>query len=159
MKNAMKFEGKFRIEHVRDGNVIATKEGKNIITNEGFNSILDVMFGADSKMATWYIGLVNGSPTYAVTDTLAAHAGWTEGTAYTGDRKIWVTGAAASKSITNATASEFTVTGAMDVYGAFLASSTDNTGVLWCEKNFSTNLSVIATDVIRVYYTVSASQA
>jgi len=155
-----KAEGKFRMEHVRDGKVIDVREGKNIITDDGFDAILDIMFGAQAKSSDWFIGLVDGSPTYAVGDTLASHAGWTEGTDYTGDRQAWVTGSALSKSITNSTAAEFTITDTMDIYGAFLASVASGTaGILWCEKNFSSNMPVVATDVVRVYYTVTVSQA
>lgn len=158
-----KVEGKFRMEQVRDGKVIDVREGKNIITTEGFLSLLDVMFGTDSKVSAWYIGLVQNSPTYAVGDTLASHAGWTEGvpgTLYTGNRQLWDTDSAGTLAITNSTATEFTILATADVYGAFIASvATGTTGVLWCEKSFASPLSVVATDVIRVYYTVTVAQA
>ena len=155
-----KVEGKFRMEQVRDGKVIDVREGKNIITTEGFLSLLDVMFGTDSKISAWYIGLVEDSPTYAVGDTLASHAGWTEGVGYSGNRQLWSTDGASALAITNSTASEFTITATADIYGAFICSAaTGTTGVLWCEKSFASPLSVVATDVIRIYYTVTVSQA
>ena len=155
-----KVEGKMRMEHVRDGKVIDVREGTNIITTEGFLSLLDVMFGTDSKISAWYIGLVEDSPTYAIGDTLASHAGWTEGTGYTGNRLLWDTDAAGTLAIANTTATEFTITATADIYGAFIASvATGTTGVLWCEKSFASALSVIATDVIRIYYTVTVAQA
>ena len=155
-----KVEGKMRMEHVRDGKVIGVREGTNIVTTEGFLSLLEVMFGVDSKIANWYIGLVEDAPTYAVADTLASHTGWTEGVGYTGNRLAWATDTAAALAITNSTATEFTMTATADIYGAFLSSvATGTAGVLWCEKSFAAPLSVIATDVIRIYYTVTVAQA
>ncbi len=155
-----KIEGKMRLEVVRDGKVIESREGKNIIVTEGFAKLLDVMFYSDSKISNWYIGLVNNSPTFAVADTLASHAGWTESANYAGNRKAWVTGASSGGSITNSTAAEFTMSATESIYGAFIGSvATGTSGTLWCEKAFSAAISVVSTDVVRVYYTVTVSQA
>jgi len=160
MKSKWKMEGKFRLEQVRDGKVIAVREGKNIIVSEGFASLLDIMFYSTAKISNWYIGLVGDAPVYAVGDTLASHSGWTEDANYAGDRKSWVTDASASGSISNSTAAEFTMNATTIIAGAFICSAaTGTTGTLWCEKSFSADLSVVDTDVIRIYYTTTVSQA
>jgi len=160
MKSKWKMEGKFRLEQVRDGKVIAVREGKNIIVSEGFEALLNIMFYSTSKISNWYIGLVGDSPTYAVGDTLASHTGWTEDANYAGNRKAWVTGASASGSISNSSASEFTMNATTTIAGAFICSAeTGTTGTLWCEKSFAADLAVVDTDVIRIYYTTTVSQA
>ena len=68
-------------------------------------------------------------------------------------------GTAATQAITNASAVVFTANATATVNGAFIVN--DNTkggtsGTLWTTGSFSSSISVVSTDVIRVTYTVSA---
>ena len=62
----LKLKGKFIVEHFDDkGNLKATYEVFNGITNQGKNKILDCMFNAATQIAanSWYIGLIDNSGT------------------------------------------------------------------------------------------------
>lgn len=145
----------------KNGNLKWEQEAPNGATDEGLNKLLDVMFHAVAAISTWYIGLITGAGTLAAADTLASHAGWTEGTDYTGSRQEWAEGAASGKSITNGTAAEFPITGTMTVKGAFLASAaTGTSGTLFSTAAFTGGDQAVNNgDTLKVTYTVSAAAA
>jgi len=162
MEAALNLKGKFRFECFdKDGKLKWEKEADNAATDEGLNSVLNVYFHAVTQISTWYIGLITGTGTLAAADTLASHAGWTEGTDYTGTRLEWTEGAASSKSITNAATVDFPCTGSMTVKGAFLASATSGTsGVLFCTAAFTGGDQAVGNgDTLKVTYTVTAAAA
>ena len=68
----------------KDGNIKWTAEAKNLTTNQGRQDMNAKYFLGSSYTAAWFIGLVNNTPTpsYAVADTMASHAGWVETTDY-----------------------------------------------------------------------------
>jgi hypothetical protein len=136
--------GKFHVECFdKDGNLKWVEDLRNLVVNEGLNHILDVQFHAETQVTTWYVGL-KGTGTPAAGDTLASHGTWSEITAYTGDRKEFVEGAASSQQISNTgNAASFSITGAATVAGAFLASvSTGSAGKLFCAADFSSPPSI-----------------
>jgi len=152
--------GKFVVEcYDKDGRLKWKDEAVNAVVDEGLNHILDVEFHATSQVTTWYIGLITGAGTLAAGDTLASHAGWTEGTSYSGTRKEWTEGAASGKSMTNSTPVDFSITGTMTVKGAFLCSVTSGTsGTLFCTALFSGGDQGVANgDTLRITYTITAS--
>lgn len=162
MKSTFKLKGKFKFECFdKEGNLKWTKEADNAATDEGLNSVLNVYFHAATQITTWYIGLITGTGTLNAADTLASHAGWTEGTDYTGNRLEWTEGAASSKSITNGTAVSFPCTDTMTVKGAFLASvATGTEGVLFCTAAFTGGDQGVGNgDTLKVTYTVTAAAA
>lgn len=154
--------GYYKAELIRDGKVIETIEFPNIVTNEGKNKLLDVMFNGVTPITTWYIGLMDNSgySSNPATDTMSSHAGWTEFTAYTeANRQSWGVGSASSQQITNASPATFTVNATGAVRGIFVTSSntkTGTTGTLWSTALFSASLAVANTDVIKITYTVAA---
>jgi hypothetical protein len=151
--------GQFHVECFdKDGNLKWVEDLRNLVVNEGLNHILDVQFHAETQVTTWYVGLKGtGSP--AAGDTLASHAGWTEITAYTGDRKEFVEGAASSQQISNTgNAASFSITGTATVAGAFLCSvSSGSSGKLFCAADFSSPRSVDNGDTLNVTYTITAA--
>jgi hypothetical protein len=162
MKTSLNVKGLFNIAcYDKDGKLKWEKEAKNAATDEGLNKLLDVMFHGTAAIATWYIGLITGTGTLAAADTLASHAGWTEGTDYTGDRKEWTEGAANAKAITNAATVDFACSGSMTVKGAFLASAaTGTSGTLFCTAAFTGGDQAVGNgDTLKVTYTVSAAAA
>lgn len=151
-------KGRFKIEHIRDGKVLQTFEFPNGIVDVGLNKLLDVMFHGTSPITTWYLGLIDnaGFSALATGDTMASHAGWSEATGYSGDRKEWTEGAAATRSITNSATVDFAMTGSATIKGVFLNSAdTGTAGVLWATAAFGSTVAVVNADTLKVTYTVS----
>jgi hypothetical protein len=120
--------------------------------------LLDVTFGNSSpvtQVTPWYIGLVNDSPTpvFAAGDTLASHAGWTEWTSYSGNRKAWDDANAASAIKGTTTVSAFTMSAGGTINGILVcAVSSGTSGVLWATGSFDETVDVVNTDVLNVTY-------
>lgn len=75
--------------HDKDGNLKWQDVFHNLVVNEGLQDMNAKYFAGSGYTAAWYLGLVTGpgaGNTYAAADTLASHAGWTENTAYSGNR-------------------------------------------------------------------------
>lgn len=145
----------------KNGKLKWEDEAKNLVVNEGLNSILDVCFHASTQITTWYIGLKNtGTP--AAGDTLASHATWTENSNYDeAARQEFVEAAASGQSITNsANVASFTIsTDSQTIAGAFLCSaSTGTSGTLMSVADFTGgDKSADDGDTLEVTYTLSAS--
>lgn len=136
------FEGHWSIEcRGRDGKLKWTDHFKNLVTNEGLNHLLDVTLSGGTQDTTWFVGLMDGTPTAAATDTLASHAGWTEVTAYDeGARVAWSDGGVSSQSVSNsASPAVFTIsTNGTTIGGAFLSGVASGTsGILYAAGAFS----------------------
>ena len=152
----------------KDGNLKWEESTHNLVVNEGLKDLNDKYFSGASYSATWYLGLVNASPSpsYAAGDTLASHAGWSETTDYSGNRKAVTFGAAtlADPSVISNTAvpSQFSMTGTVTVAGAFLCTAaTGTSGVLFSVSSFQApgNRSVVSGDTLSVTYQFSADAA
>lgn len=151
-----------------NGNLKWEDSTHNLVVNEGLKDLNDKYFSGSTYTATWYLGLVNAtpSPSYAAGDTLASHAGWAETTAYSGNRKAVTFGAAttADPSVISNTAapSQFSMTGTVTVAGAFLTNvATGTSGVLFSVSSFQApgNRSVVSGDTLSVTYQFSADAA
>jgi hypothetical protein len=149
----------------KHGNLKWREVISNGVTDGGINSILDIMFHGTTQITTWYLGLIDnaGFTAVAPTDTMASHAGWDEFTDYDeANRVTWAEGAAASKSITNATPAEFTINDTGTIKGVFLTSENTKggtTGGLWGTAVFSATRNVENEDVLRVTYTITGAAA
>lgn len=157
-------KGHWQAEHYRQGNFLAKYDFPNDITNQGKNSLFEIMFhdGTQIANASWFIGLISNSgySALAAADTMASHAGWTEFTGYSqGTRVAWGAGAAASQSITNASPATFDITSTGTVKGIFVPSNSTKggtTGTLWSTALFTADVPVANGDQLRVTYTISA---
>lgn len=132
----------------------------NGITNPGKNNILDTFFNGLTQVSSgnWSIGLIDGtgSPVLASGDTLASHSGWTEFTAYSGARKAWGQGSAASQAVTNASPATFDITATGTLFGIFICgATTGTTAPLWSTAAFTTPVPVSNTDQMKVTYTLA----
>jgi hypothetical protein len=178
MFNKLALAGQFRVTHKKpkdfkrvnglwvptDFRIIDIQEFKNGITNEGKDHLLDSTFDAATQVTSWYIGLIDnaGFTALAAADTHASHGGWSESTAYDeAARPEWAPGAAASQSITNATARDFTIdTNSTVINGVFIASiatkGSTAAGTLWSTASFSAVRNVDDNDVLSIDYTVNA---
>lgn len=141
----MKARGLWRAEcRDRHGNVKWIEEWENLVVNAGLNYLLDVALSGGSQITSWYLGLINASPTIAAGDTMASHAGWTENTAYDeATREAWTDGGVSGQSVNNSgSPAVFTgSTNGQTLGGAFLtsvATKGDNTGTLYAAGTFST---------------------
>jgi hypothetical protein len=156
---ALPLRGKFFVEHRnKDGKLIGLYRIPNGIVDVGMNFLLDCMFNSGTQSATWYIGLIDNSGYTGVSDsdTNASHSGWTEFTGYSGGRKTWGSGAASSRSVSNGTTVDFTMTSAGGIRGIMVTDQASGTGaVLWATALFSSSITVAISDVLKITYTVS----
>jgi hypothetical protein len=153
----------------KDGNLKWEDKAPNLVVNEGLKDMNDKYFSGAAYTATWYLGLVTGpsaSTTFAASDTLASHAGWTEFTDYSGNRGAITFGAATLADpsvITNPSVVAFTITGAGGtVAGAFLSSvATGSAGILFSGSDFQApgDRIVVSGDVLNVVYSFSLDAA
>lgn len=175
--------GMFKVEHIRDGEVIGVHEFPNGIVNEGLNNNLDVYFDSGTQRTSWYMGLINltGYTALDATDIYddidQAGNEWDTFSAYTdannGDSTVtrpeWPPDAASGQSITNtSTKAIFDITGSGTVKGIFICGGTnaqtkgDHTAgtanTLWSTALFSGgDVAVSNGDQLKVTYTVNAS--
>lgn len=164
MQDFYRPQGRFEVEITRRNGTVEKYEVNNLVTTQGKNKILDVMFGAATQITSWYMGLVTttGFGSFAATDTAGQIGGsnlWTETTVYSGGptRKAWTPGTAASGSISNTTVVTFAITGSDTLKGAFIISSSTSTGgTLWAEVAFPSGIAVASGDDVKVTYTLSS---
>ena len=159
--------GVYRVECVgADGKVKWAEEAHNLVVNEGLQNMVAAYLDAATQTTVWYVGLITGpgsGTTIAAGDTLASHAGWTEFTNYTGNRKTATFGTAttADPSVIDNSASpaSFSISGAGGtVAGAFLASvATGTSGILFSASDFQSpgDRVVVSGDTLNVTYTFS----
>jgi hypothetical protein len=153
----------------KDGNLKWEESAHNLVVNEGLQNMNDEFFTGSTYTAAWYLGLVTGpgsGNTYAAADTLASHAGWTENTDYSGNRKAVTFGTptTADPSVidNSGSPSSFAMTGTATIAGAFLASvDTGTSGILFSVSNFQSpgDRSVVNGDTLNVTYEFSLDAA
>lgn len=157
--------GRYHGTIIRDGEVIDEFDAKNVVTNEGLNSLLNVYLNAASQISTWYLGLFTGNYTPVSSDTAATiAANATEATGYTaGARQQFTPAAASGQSITNsANRASFTFNATQTIYGAFLASSgviNGTSGTLFSAAQFGTAKNVVNNDQLLLTYTFNGASA
>jgi hypothetical protein len=154
----------------KDGVLKWEDQMHNLVVNVGLQDMNTKYFSGSSYTAAWFLGLVTGpgsGTTYAAADTLASHAGWTEFTDYSGNRKAVTFGTATTADpsvISNsASPSQFSITGAGGtVAGAFLCDvSSGTSGLLFSEADFQSpgDRVVVSGDTLNVTYTFSLDAA
>lgn len=161
-----------------EGNVKWTEEFPNLVNAIGKQLMLDTLLKGSSYSVTGpFLGLIDGAgATFAASDTMTSHSGWTEFVNYTVGGSA-VRGTAVFASATSAgttpanvttsaaTAITYTITGAGGtVGGCFLvlgsgASSTLNNtgGTLYSAGNFATAKVTTAGDTVSVTYSTTAT--
>ena len=155
--------GIMSVELWRNGTLIDGFDAHNLVTTQGKNKILEVMFRSDTQITSWYMGLITttGFGSFAAGDTAAQIAGtnlWTESTVYSGGaRKAWAPAAASAGAISNTTVVTFNITSTDTLKGAFIVSASSGTGgTLWAEVAFPTPVPVNNGDDVKVTYTLSS---
>lgn len=116
------------------GNVKWKDEFDNLVVTVGLNDSLDKHLKGSSYTAAWYVGLTDGTPSFAAGDTMdGAHAGWTEIEAYDeATRQTLTLGAVAAGSVNNGAApAVFTIdTNSTVIGGAFIVSDDTKGGAV-----------------------------
>lgn len=110
-----------------DGKLKWADSIENIVVNEGLDEILNQFWTGSAYTASHFVLLTDGTPTVAPGDTMAAHPGWVEITAYTeGTRQALTMGAVSGQSIDNsASKASFSINATATVGGAGV--TTDST--------------------------------
>jgi hypothetical protein len=160
----LKFKGRYKVDHFRNGIFLAKYEIHNDITNEGKNTIFDTMFNDVTPIAhsAWAIGLISSSgySALAATDVMNSHAGWTEFTSYSqANRVAWGSIASAAQTVTNSTPCQFDLTATGTVKGIFITSQNTKggtSGKLWSTALFTADVPVVNGDQLKVTYTLNA---
>lgn len=162
--------GVFRVECFdAEGNLKWVDLANNLVVNTGLQDMNTQYFKGSTYTAAWYLGLINDAGaniTIASSDTLATHAGWTEASGYSGNRKAVSFGTATTADpsvITNSSSpASFTMNANATIGGAFLANVTSGTsGVLFSASKFQSpgDRTVVNGDVLNVTYTFNLDAA
>lgn len=159
---AAKAEGMYTVEH-RDaaGRLLHRDRFPNIVVTTGKNNLLDSYLSGSSYTGAFYLGLVDGAsaPTFAATDTMAAHAGWAENAGYSNAARPSVTFNAASAGAKASVAVVFNISASGTVAGCFLTTSSAKSGtagVLISAGAFTGgNRLLQAGDTLSIVYTLS----
>jgi hypothetical protein len=165
----MKYQGKFTATcRDKNGKIKWVEETTNIVTNEGLDHALNVLFHGDTQITTWYMVLSESPTTPLATHTYAV-PGFTEVDAAIDEatRPEFEEAAASSQSMTNsANKADFTFNASKTVYGAAIVgggtdantkSDTAGGGTLWCSALFATEKLVNVTDIISLTYTLTSA--
>jgi len=162
MKEKLPLKGMFKLEHYdKEGNHLGTYDVQNGIVDVGMNYLLDAGFNGGTQNSTWYMGLIDNSgfSSLNAADTMGSHSGWSEAEGYTeAGRPEWGAGSAASRQVTNATTTNFSINGTATMYGIFITTVNTKggtTGTLWSTAAFSSTVSTSNGDTLKVTYTVS----
>lgn len=156
------------VECYRGGKRIWHEHVKNLVTNEGLNALLDIMFSGSTQITTWYVALFENDHTPAVGNTYAS-PGYTECTAYsetTRPEYVEAEGESETQITNSANKASFTMNATKTIYGAALvgggtaASTKGDTaggGTLYSLSKFSGSKTFIADDVFKVTVTLNAA--
>ena len=159
------------------GNLKWEESFPNLVVAVGKELLLDTLLkGSSYSVVGPFLGLISGTGTYAATDTMSSHGGWTEFTNYTvGGSAVRGTAVFASATSTGSTPSNvtssaasaitYTITGGGGtVGGCFLVTGTgavntqgSTAGTLYSAGNFATAKITTAGDTVSVTYSTTAT--
>ena len=155
----------------KDGNLKWQETCENLVTNQGLQTLLDVMFlaGTQIVVADWVVGLTESGSSATSASTYAVPV-YTECLSYAGNRKGYV-GVRSAQTITNnASKAVFTMNAAKNLLGGFLvggaAAGLDTPGdtagancKLYCSVDFTELKPVVNTDVVSITIILTAADA
>ena len=155
----------FEVEcYDKHGNMKWKDTIKNLVVDEGLDDVLDKYLKGSAYTAAHYVGLTDGTPTFAAADDMTTHAGWTEVQLYDeAVRQTAVWGTVSSKSVDNsASKAVFTIsTNATTIGGCFLCTNSTKggtTGTLYGGGAFTAGDKLLDdNDVLNVTVTASAA--
>lgn len=137
----------------------------NLVVNVGLQLMNSTFFTGSAYTAAWYLGLVTGpgsGTTFAASDTMSSHGGWSEDTTYSNATRPAVTFGSpslADPSVIASTPTSFTINGTTTVAGAFLTTNSTKggtTGTLFSASDFTGGDRLLQSgDTLNVTYTFS----
>lgn len=161
-----KFRNNYHVEcFAPDGSLKWSEDIYNLVANVGLDDVLDKYFKGSTYTAAFYVGLTQGSPSFAAANTMSSHAGWTEDENYSeGVRQTLTLGTVSGQSVSNsASKATFSINGSATVGGAFVTTSSTKggtTGTLYGGAAFSGgNRTVANGDTVTVTITLTAASA
>ena len=167
VKHGFRMKHVYHVECFRKGKLLWEDTFENLVVTAGLNKYLDATLKTGLAAPLWYVALVTGpgaGNTYALADTVAAHAGWAEFTTYAeATHPAWTPGVIAAGSVSNSAAvAVFTINGGGGtVGGAYMSDTAVKPGVagtLLGVGNFTAgDRIVIAADVLNVTVTCTAT--
>lgn len=170
LHESAKLRGRFHVECFdKHGNLKWVEDTSNMVTNQGLDALLNIMFHAATQITTWYCALVESDTAPAAGMTYATPT-YTECTAYDElTRPEYKEAASSSQSITNAAnVAVFTISGTKTLYGAALVgggsapSTKGNTaggGTLFCYSKFTASRNAVDDDVLNLTYKLSVADS
>ena len=158
-----------------NGDLKWEENNSNLVVNAGVVYMAGTALTSVTQITTWYIGLVTGpgsGTTFAIADTMASHAGWTEFTGYSQANRVTATmtntsdtSSSNNKSVVTNSASvaAFSINAGGTVAGAFLTSNntkSGTTGTLFSASDFTGgDRTVVNGDTLNVTYTFTLTGA
>lgn len=112
--------------HDAGGSLLWVAKMPNIVFDDGINYLLESFFKSVGYPPSWHVGLVNSPATYAASDLVGSHPGWTENVNYVSPtRPQAIFGDVLSKSLNNGNdKASFVMSSEGDtIAGVFLTSS------------------------------------
>ena len=157
------------VEHWRKGYLLSQTRDHNIVTDEGLDALLDIMFHADTQITTWYVLIFKTDTTPAAGTTYAVPV-WTESDDIDeATRPAYVEAAASGQSMTNsANKAVFTIDATITAYGAALVGGGTDAdtlldaaggGTLYCAAQFGAAKACVDDDVLNVTITLTTADA
>ena len=168
-KAGIKFKGIWEIKIWDKDRLVSKSTAENLITNEGLNHDLNVIFHGVAQIGTWYCILSETDTLPAAGMTYAVPV-FTETIAYNeATRPEYVEAGSTAKEITNAAnQAVFTASATKTFYGAALVGGgtsptvkgdTAGGGTLQSYGKFATAQPVIAGNKVDLTYTITAADA
>lgn len=165
MKDGLRLGGIFTVTcHDKTGKTKWEEKFHNTVVNDGINHVLDILFSGSTQVNPWYLGLTDGTPTVAATDTMASHAGWSEVVAYSEATRQEFVDVRSSQSVSNsASPASYSVNGPATVGGVFLSSDNAKSGtagtLLSAEAFTGGDRTVADGDTVKVTYTFTGANS
>jgi len=150
----------------RNGKELSREVVENLVTNEGFNYLLNAALHGEAAISDWYFVPWKTNTAAAVADTYAVPVNTEAATTDINEanRQAWGEGAASGQSITNAVAARITAKGTVTIYGAGIVgggnaastiSDTAGSGKLLSSKIFTTQKDLTVGETLDLTYTLS----
>lgn len=155
--------GKYTYELIKANGAKEIWKSKNVITTEGLNFILDLLFiSATNQLDPWRVGIFTGFSGNAV-DLIATDIGGAlvEFTNYTGSRKDYVDARTLQTVSNTLTKAQFAILGSGTIQGSFLNDATTGVGtILLSVDDFTSGSRIVGNgDTLNVTYEVTAGNA
>ncbi len=163
-------ESVWDFELYRGGKLIDYERVHNLITDEGLNAWLNIMFHGSTQISIWYVVLFSTNTTILSSHTYAS-PGYTEVNSEVDEatRQEFVESAATAKSLTNsASKALYTFNTSATIYGAALVgggsapttkADTAGGGTLFAAAKFAASKAVADDDILATTVTISLDNA